>query len=126
MIDHEMAQHLAQAWIDAWNRHDLDAVMAHYAEDVEFYSPLIVKRLGIASGKITGKAQLKAYFEGGLAAQSALHFTLIQLLPGVDSLTLYYRRQDGTEVAEMMVLNADHRVSMVRNHYSLSNSVWQP
>ncbi len=29
----------AQEWLNAWNSHDLEAIMAHYAEDVIFYSP---------------------------------------------------------------------------------------
>lgn len=32
------AQSKAQNWVDAWNRRDLDAVMAHYADDVSVCS----------------------------------------------------------------------------------------
>jgi ketosteroid isomerase-like protein len=124
MISMETANHVAQSWIDAWDAHDLDAIMEHYADDVEFWSPLIVKRLGIASGKLTGKPALRDYFARGLAAIPDLHFTLLQVLPGVDSVTVYYRNQNGAEVAEVTVLAADHRAVMVRVHYSPSSSVW--
>lgn len=30
----------AEAWIAAWNRRDVDAVLAHYAEDARFTSPV--------------------------------------------------------------------------------------
>src|SRR5205809_64676 len=30
---------LAQNWIQAWNQRDLEAVLSHYTEDVEFQSP---------------------------------------------------------------------------------------
>ncbi len=124
MITRETANHVAQSWIDVWNRHDLDAIMEHYAENVEFWSPLIVKRLGIASGKITGKQELRAYFARGLETIPDLHFTLLQVLPGVDSVTIYYRNQTGAEVAEVTVLDADHRAISVRAHYSASSSLW--
>ncbi len=39
-------------WVAAWNRRDLDGIMTHYAENVEFWSPTVITRLGIASGKI--------------------------------------------------------------------------
>lgn len=125
MIAIETATRVAQSWIDAWNAHDLDAIMAHYADDVEFWSPLIIKRLGIASGKITGKPALRDYFAHGLATIPNLHFTLLQVLPGVDSVTILYRNHTGADVAEVTVLDADHHAIMVRAHYSLSSSVWK-
>ena len=35
-IDPEFARRVAGEWFDAWNRHDLEAVLGHYADDVEF------------------------------------------------------------------------------------------
>jgi hypothetical protein len=125
MISIETANRLAQSWIDAWNAHDLDAIMEHYIDDVEFWSPLVVKRLGIDSGKITGKPSLRVYFARGLEAIPNLHFTLLQALPGVNSVTIYYRNQTGAEVAEVTVLDDDNRALSVRVHYSPSSSVWK-
>jgi ketosteroid isomerase-like protein len=125
MIDMDVANKLAQDWIDAWNRHDIDAIMAHYTEDVEFWSPMIVKLLGNASGKIVGKPELRAYFTRGLELSTGLHFTLIELLVGIDSVTIYFRRHDNTVAAEVMALNAESLVTMVRAHYTPTNSVWQ-
>ena len=124
MITREVAEYYARTWIDAWNSHDLDAIMAHYGGTIEFRSPLIVKRLGDASGLITDKVRLRAYFAHGLESIPNLHFTLLQVLPGVDSVTIYYRNQSGAEVAEVTVLDADNRAVSVRAHYSLSSSVW--
>jgi hypothetical protein len=48
-----------------------------------------------------------------------LHFTLLQVFVGVDSITLHYRRQDGRETAETMALDSSsHQVKMVRVHYN--------
>ena len=119
MMTMQQAQHIAQEWIDAWNAHDLDAIMAHYADDIEFWSPLIVQRLGIRSGSIRDKAQLRAYFARGLEAAPNLHFMLLKVFVGVDSLILYYRRQTGAESTEMMVVDEiSQRVTMARAHYN--------
>lgn len=126
MITPEVAQRIAESWIAVWNSHDLDAIMAHYAENVSFWSPLIVKRLGDPSGKIEGKDRLRAYFEHGVAPGSPLRFTLLQALAGVDSVTIYYRRHDGIEVAEVTVLDAAERAVQVRCHYSAASDVWRP
>ena len=30
----------ANHWIKAWNSHDLEAILSHYAEDIVFLSPI--------------------------------------------------------------------------------------
>src|SRR5438477_12070215 len=86
----EIALGLAEAWVRAWNAHDLDAIMSHYADDVEFVSPFVERLLGDPAGMVRGKAGLRAYFEKGLAAYPYLRFDLIEVLVGVSSFTLYY------------------------------------
>ena len=34
------AEAFAAHWIEAWNSHDIDAILSHYVDDVEFLSPL--------------------------------------------------------------------------------------
>ena len=118
MLTDDHARKIAEDWIDAWNRNDLDAIMAHYVDEIEFWSPLIISRLGIASGKIEGKAQLRAYFARGLETIPNLHFELKQVLVGADSITIYYQRESGAYVAEMSVLNDAGKVIMSRVHYT--------
>ena len=36
----------AREWVQAWNRRDLESLLACFAEDVEFRSPLAAKLLG--------------------------------------------------------------------------------
>ena len=38
----EDATDFANDWIAAWNAHDLDRIVGHYAQKIEFVSPLIV------------------------------------------------------------------------------------
>ena len=91
MIETEWAQAFAQEWIAAWNDGDLERVLAHYADDFEITSPLIVQRLGIANGSLKGKDAIRPYWAQGLAAQPKLTFELLDVLAGVSSVAIYYR-----------------------------------
>jgi len=53
-IERQFAEQFAQDWIDAWNCHDLDRILAHYADDFEFSSPKIVELMGERTGTIKG------------------------------------------------------------------------
>ena len=116
-MNEQRADSLAQAWIDAWNRHDLDAIVRHYAAEVEFTSPFVTTLSGEASGTICGREALSAYFRKGLQAYPDLHFELIRTLIGVDSLLLYYRSVTGLLAAEMMIINGEGQIHTVRVHY---------
>lgn len=109
--------HLAEAWVQAWNNHDLDAIMEHYADDIVFYSPFIKRINNDPSGRITGKAALRAYFERALVAYPELYFDLYHVLESVDSVTLYYQSVGNRLAAEMMVVDGNGKVKEVRAHY---------
>src|SRR5678809_59303 len=91
ITDPEVARAFATEWIAAWNAHDLDRVLEHYTEDVEFASPYVVRIAGEASGKLTGKSALRAYWTKALVMVPELHFTLNKVLTGVATVTLVYR-----------------------------------
>ncbi|HLH21467.1 MAG TPA: nuclear transport factor 2 family protein [Chloroflexota bacterium] len=117
-LTRERALELAQAWIDAWNAHDLDAILAHYADEVEFISPFVQRLLGDPSGIVRGKAALRDYFARGLASYPDLRFDLLEVLAGVRSVTVYYRSVRGLLAAEVMCLADDGRVERVLAHYT--------
>ncbi len=45
MLTQQQAQDFAQDWIEAWNSHDLDRILAHYDEHVVLVSPIAAKLL---------------------------------------------------------------------------------
>jgi steroid delta-isomerase-like uncharacterized protein len=108
---------LAQEWLNAWNAHDLEAIMAHYAEDITFYSPFIRQLNNDPAGCIKGKADLKAYFQRALAAYPDLQFEPYHVMEGVDSIVIHYKSVKGLLAAEMMLLNGEGKVCEVRAHY---------
>ena len=118
MINRAKAEAAAHAWIDSWNRHDLDAVLAHYADTLEFVSPLIVRRLGHADGTIRTKAALRSYFAASLGAGSDLRFDLRAVLLGVTSYTLLYRNHRGQDVAETAFPNDAGLIARAYVHHA--------
>src|SRR5437660_354560 len=102
----EEAWRFAEDWIAAWNAHDLERIMTHYAEGIELTSPVAAQLLGTADGKVIGKANLRAYFQRGLEAYPELRFGLEDVLWGMSSVVLCYKNQKGTRSAEFMELSA--------------------
>jgi hypothetical protein len=102
----ENARKVAADWCDAWNRRDLDAIMEHYADDVEFSSPTVVKRWGIADGWLRGRSKVRENFAIGVNAPG-LRFELMDVLLGVNSMCVVYRRESGALVTDLVELDAN-------------------
>ncbi|NOT18433.1 MAG: nuclear transport factor 2 family protein [Sulfuriferula sp.] len=98
----------AESWIAAWNAHDLDAVLAHFSDDFVFSSPLICQFTEEKSGRLVGKHAVRSYWEIGLSRLPDLHFELIDVLVGVDCLTIVYSGHRGLS-AEVLTLGQDGR-----------------
>ncbi|MCL6218959.1 nuclear transport factor 2 family protein [Zunongwangia pacifica] len=109
----------AQEWLMAWNSHDLNKIMEHYSEKIDFVSP-IIQQMGInAEGKISNKSDLKDYFSKALQKYPDLHFELYHELKGSHSIVLFYRSVNNSFSAEYMELNNEGKVSKVRVHYKI-------
>ncbi len=119
MITSEEAEIFARGWLAAWNRHDLEAILSHYAEEVELTSPFVIQVLGEPSGIVRGKDNLRMYFGMGLAMFPDLHLELIRVFVGVSSVVIHYRGVNGTQAAEVMVLNPQGQVAKALAHYSV-------
>jgi ketosteroid isomerase-like protein len=113
----ENAERFAAAWLAAWNAHDLDAILEHYADDVVFTSPFVVELAGRADGTLRGKAELRSYFERGLAAFPDLRFRDLEVRVGAASVCLLYRSVRDLPTAETMVLDEAGQVVRVFAHY---------
>ena len=118
MLTKEDANAFANHWLAAWNAHDLDQIMAHYVDEVTLSSPVAAQLLTDPAGQVTGKDNLRAYFEKGLTAFPELRFTLIEVLWGLHSVVLYYENQRGTHTAEYMELSPQGQVTRVVANYS--------
>lgn len=109
-MDADSAQQFASAWVKAWNDHDLDAILSHYAEDVVFHSPRIRIVTGNDVDFVTGKPSLRAYWAAALERLRSLFFEIDQVLPGSNALTILYTNERSQHVAETFVFNAAGKV----------------
>jgi ketosteroid isomerase-like protein len=116
-LDAATARRVAEEWLDAWNRHDLDAVLDHYAAGVEFTSPFVGELTGRADGTLRGIEELRSYFARALDAFPDLRFTELRVALGVSSVTLCYRSVRGLQAAETMFFDGDGKVERVLAHY---------
>lgn len=107
----------AHRWIEAWNSHDLDAILSHYDADVVLVSPVAAKILDVPSGTVEGHAALRDYFKSGLELYPDLHFELLDVLCGLTSIVLCYKNQKGTTTAEFMELGEDKKIIRVVANY---------
>jgi len=112
------AHTFAKEWIAAWNSHDLDAIMSHYAPEVVLISPIAARLLGGSSGMVVGKEALLGYFRRGLEVYPNLAFTLLEVMWGVSSIVLHYVNQNQTKSGEFMEVGPDGKVLKVVAHYS--------
>lgn len=118
-VTKDQARTLAKDWIAAWNAHDLDAILTHYDDAVELTSPAAAQLLGTPDGKVTGKENLRVYFQRGLAAYPDLRFQLKEVLLGMNGIVLYYKNQKGSKTAEFMEVNAAGKVTRVVANYGV-------
>lgn len=117
MIENSFAEHFAAEWIAAWNSHDLERVLSHYADDFEMNSPFIIQIAGEPSGRLKGKETVGAYWAKALSLHTDLHFELVSTLVGINSITLYYKGARDRLSAEVFHFGPDGKVVEAFAHY---------
>jgi hypothetical protein len=101
-VDRSWAQSLADKWVRAWNAHDVEAVLSHFAEDVIFTSPVAARVVPDSGGVVRGKEALRAYWSLALSKVPDLHFEVVSVFVGVSTLVIAYRNQGGDLVSEVL------------------------
>ena len=104
-MDHTDVTAFVDGWLRAWNAHDLDGVLSHFADDVVFSSPVAGRLLKGSDGVVRGKAALRAYWAEGLRRIPDLHFELVDVYTGVDTIVINYRNQRGGLVNEVLTFD---------------------
>jgi hypothetical protein len=111
------AREFAQDWVEAWNSHEVERILAHYDDEVVLTSPVALKLLA-GDGTVRGKAALRAYFLKGLEAYPSLRFDLIDVLWGTETIVLFYLNNvRGSKTAEVMLVNAAGKIRAVWANY---------
>jgi hypothetical protein len=117
-LQSSFARAFAEDWVEAWNSHDLERILSHYDDEVRLVSPVALKLLNNRDGVVQGKAALREYFRRGLDAFPNLHFDLIDVLWGVETIVLYYgNKVRGNKTAEVMQMSGEGKVRCVWANY---------
>jgi len=107
VMDHAAALAFTDQWVRAWNAHDIEAVLAHFTDDVVFTSPVAARVVPASGGEVRGKAALRAYWSAALAQVPDLRFELLGCYAGVRTLVISYRNQRGGLVCEVLEFDGD-------------------
>jgi ketosteroid isomerase-like protein len=118
MISQANAERFAADWVAAWNAHDLDRILEHYADDFEMSSPRIVQFIGEPSGKLNGKKAVGAYWQRALQMRPDLHFRLLDVFAGVDSVCIRYESLGGQPAVEIFEFDSALKVRRAAAHYA--------
>jgi hypothetical protein len=97
----------AQRWLAAWNAHDLDALLEHFADDVVFTSPVAAQLLPDSAGVVRGKAALRAAWTEGLRRIPDLRFEVVGVYVGMTTIVINYRNQKRGLVNEVLRFDGD-------------------
>ncbi len=112
------AQKFAEEWITVWNSHNLDNILNHYTDDIEITTPMIKLATGIESSSLHGKQAVREYWQKALDKITDLHFELVDVTQGVDSVALYYKSVMNKMAVEVMFLNDAGKVYKMIAHYT--------
>jgi ketosteroid isomerase-like protein len=119
MITTEFANEFSENWTKDWNSHNLEKILSHYSDDFTIESPLALKRLPETNGIVIGKENVRKYWAIGLESNPNLHFKIIDLLIGVNSITIYYSNiTTGKRSTELMIFNSNKKVIKAIVNYS--------
>jgi ketosteroid isomerase-like protein len=99
-----LTERLARAWLDAFNRGDVDALIALYAPDATHTSPKIRALHPDTDGKLHGTEAIAAWWRGAIARLPGLRYRATAIIADEHRAIIeYVRLADGEpplEVAE--------------------------
>lgn len=106
---------IANKWIEAFNNHEIDAILSLYAEDAIHYSPKLKALQPHTNGLIKGKPALKAWWTDAFDRLPNLHYQLLQLTCDDNRVFMEYTRQtpgeEDMQVGELFTINDNLIVS---------------
>jgi ketosteroid isomerase-like protein len=112
---------IANQWFEAFNRHDLEALLALYDDNASHYSPKLKIHQPETEGLIKGKAQLRAWWKDAFERLPALQYEPLVILHNEHCLFFEYLRHTPLEatmqIAEKLELR-DGKIIASRVYHS--------
>jgi hypothetical protein len=100
---------IAQAWLAAFNSHDVQLLVSLYADDCTHTSPKIRALHPHTGGKLVGRAALASWWRDANARLPNLRYELVSLTANVDRAVLEYVRHAPNEPAMPVAESFDVR-----------------
>jgi len=119
------AEKFAEEWADAWNRRDVESVLAHFRDDIIFASPTALVVTG--SPVVRGKDALRAYWTTALARSGSIRFSVLRVLWDAarrELAIIYHASIDGRSgtVSENLIFDDDGRVATAEVFHGVPRS----
>ena len=106
---------IAYLWFDAFNAHDLEALLMLYADDAEHYSPKLKERRPETVGWVRGKPALRDWWRDAFERLPSLRYEMVKLTSDEHQVFMeYIRHVDGDadlRVGEVLEVRAGQIVS---------------
>ena len=93
---------IAARWIEAFNRHDVVALVGLYAEDAVHHSPKLRAARPETQGRIAGQAALTEWWRDAFARLPSLHYELQTVTADAARVLIVYERHVAGE-ADLLV-----------------------
>jgi limonene-1,2-epoxide hydrolase len=101
----ETTRRIAERWLEAFNAHDVDALVALYAQDATHTSPKIRTLHPETGGKLIGREALAAWWRDSNARLPGLRYELTAITASAERVFIEYIRhapnQPPSPVAEV-------------------------
>lgn len=83
---------IAMQWFAAFNAHDLEALLALYADDAEHYSPKLKVRIPETNGLVAGKPALRSWWRDAFDRLPTLRYEVRNLTADDEQVFMEYTR----------------------------------
>ena len=102
---------IAKEWFHAFNEHNLENLLALYAEDAKHYSPKLKIRQPETNGLVVGKDALRAWWKDAFERLPGLHYSYTTLTANEERVFMEYIRkvpgEDDMLVAEVLEIKGN-------------------
>ena len=113
--DMNETKQIAIQWFDAFNKHDLEALLSLYAENAKHYSPKLKIHQPETNGLIEGKETLRNWWRDAFTRLPELHYEVIRIMNEDDQIFMEYNRQvpgeDEMRVGELLMIQNGEIIS---------------
>jgi ketosteroid isomerase-like protein len=110
-------QEFANDWLAAWNSKDLNKIIEFYADEVTMISPTVTELTGYQEGITVQKSDIKELYSKLFVQIPELHYSLVAVAVGIDTLTIHYTSCQCDMVADVLKFDGGWKVFKSCTYY---------